>query len=186
LNAPQARIGDDILLLTSTCVLRYAPHALDAERLPSPSRSLLDVFDIVGRARDDLYVSGWANDHRSGFRAPFIEHFDGHTWSLVPQPPAPAGHWRLAGVVRGGVVAVGTRRTDLDSFEGAPDNDALDVFDETAHEWCNIELPNTFKKGNTHPYRVVPDGDGVWMVTRDETNPMYEAFYATAVRAGGH
>jgi len=187
-SSTRTRLGDDILVLTSTCLLRYAPHALDAERLPVPDGvALYDVFDVGGRSRDDLYLSGWKKgDAEPGFHAPFIVHFDGHAWSRVAQPPDPPGHWRLAGFVQGGLVVTGTRRIDPNVFPTGAANDTLEVFDETAHEWCNVALPQALEGKPATLWGVVGDGDGVWIVTSDGTNAPYEAFYATAVRAGGH
>ena len=134
----------------------YDGHAWTRVTSPSPVTEYLDLVAITAISPSDVWVAGDYRGSDSVFRT-LVEHYDGHTWSIVPSPNLGQGSNYLAGltVLDGQPWAVG-RADDGASYRPL-------ALQWTAAGWSGHMLPRS-GSGDEALNAAVTVGHTLWAV----------------------
>lgn len=156
-------------------VLRFNGSSWRTQHLPLPQGtygSTLTAVDAVTPA--DVWALG-ASWPPTGVRKPMLEHFDGHTWTLVRLPSLPALSWlRSIAAVRGEVIVVGT--------EGPASSGRPLVLQRTAGTWKSIPTGKLAVTGETATLTsaAFAGPDALWIVGHKTSGTIAGGFQTVA------
>ncbi|MCX4970454.1 hypothetical protein OHA98_38050 [Streptomyces sp. NBC_00654] len=137
----------------------YADGAWQTFTLPH----LVDIRDIDALSADDAYATGMRYPVNGGH--PVTYHWDGTTWTLMDQPPVPAGTdtAKITAAAPDSVYVAGW----ADDADGGPPAPSVAHWNGTA--WQDV----TGSLAGLYLHAISSDGrGGLWVTGNDKTDPV--------------
>ena len=131
--------------------------------IPSPNPGNISnyLYGVATVSLTDVWAVGAASkyNNNSYYNGPLTEHWDGTSWSVIPNPNLGNNDYQLSGVA-----AISSRdvwAVGYSNFNGLPSNTLTEHWDGTS--WSVIPSPNPGNNGKLYGVAAV-SSDDVWTV----------------------